>query len=70
MNRLEQARRETIVDTGQLTPSDKRELNAAVRRGEIRKWKGYWWPAPGADHGIGPLKTCYGPAEPANNQKT
>lgn len=41
---------ETIVNIGQLTPQEQRELNAAVKRGYLSKGKGGPFPA---------LKTMY-----------
>jgi len=52
-----------VVNTGQLTKDDRRTLDAAVRRGEIARWRGYWYPVAGAAFGLGPLKTCYGPVD-------
>lgn len=51
-----------VCDIGQLTTTDRRRLDAEVRRGALAKWRGYWFPVAGASYGIGPLKTCYGPA--------
>jgi hypothetical protein len=52
-----------IADTGYLTKSDRAALDRDVRLGKIAKWRGRWFPNPGAPWGIGPLKTCYGPHE-------
>ena len=52
-------RGEIIVDIGQLTPDDRRELARMVRKGLARKWRGRWFPDPGAPWGMGPLKSCY-----------
>lgn len=49
-----------IVDIGQLTPADRELLERAVRRGALVKWRGHFAPVPGAAHGFGPQKTCYG----------
>lgn len=49
-----------VVDIGQISQSDRRVLEKAVRSGRLVKWRGYWHPVTGADWGIGPLKTCYG----------
>lgn len=50
---------ETIVDIGQLTKTEKRELNAAVKRGYLSKGKGGPFPKektvyahPGFDFGV------------------
>jgi hypothetical protein len=50
-----------VADIGQLSKSDRRALDNAVRQKTIEKWRGCWHPIPGAPFGIGPLKTCYGP---------
>lgn len=55
-----EARSYVLVDTGWMTKQERAALDAAARRGEIQKWRGHWHPVPGADFGIGPLKTCYG----------
>lgn len=55
--------RGVIVNLGQLTAEDKRSLDRVVKRGQIKKWRGYWHPVAGAPFGIGPLKTCYGTVE-------
>lgn len=52
-----------IPDIGQIDHQTKLALERAVRSGVIAKWRGYWFPLAGAPMGIGPLKTCYGPAE-------
>jgi hypothetical protein len=57
-----------VVDIGQLSQADRRALDREVRRGKLQKWRGRWCPVPGAPWGIGPLKTCYGPAEPVRKQ--
>jgi hypothetical protein len=49
-----------LCDIGQIDAHDKRILESAVRHGHIAKWRGRWYPHPGASYGIGPLKTCYG----------
>lgn len=51
---------QVIVNIGQLPATDKRLLDAAVRRGKLVRWRGHWAPVAGAWYGIGPLKTCYG----------
>lgn len=58
---VERARTNVVVSIGQLTAKDKKALDAAVKRGEIAKWRGHWHPDPGAPWGIGELKTVYGP---------
>lgn len=55
---------EIVIDIGQLTAGDVRELNRAVRRDRLVKWRGHWWPKAGASHGIGPLKTCWSVCNP------
>lgn len=55
------AKREVIANIGQITATEKRLLDKAVKRGEIAKWRGKWHPVAGAPFGIGPDKTCYGP---------
>jgi len=49
-----------VVNIGQLDNPTKRKLDALARKGQIAKWRGYWFPIAGAPEGIGPLKTCYG----------
>lgn len=51
---------EVVADIGQVKGLWKRLLEKEVRSGRLTKWRGYWHPVPGAAHGIGPLKTCYG----------
>jgi hypothetical protein len=58
---VERARTNVVVSIGQLTAVDKKALDAAVKRGEIAKWRGHWNPDPGAPWGVGGLKTVYGP---------
>lgn len=58
-----EATREVIPNIGQIDHRAKLALERAVRRGEISKWRGHWFPVAGAAFGIGPLKTCYGPNE-------
>lgn len=58
---LTEATRRVVVDCGQLSNDDRRDLKKAARRGDIAQWRGYWYPVPGAVFGLGPLKTCYGP---------
>lgn len=58
---VEQARRNVVCNIGQLTKLEIRQLNAAAAAGEIEKWRGHWYPEPGASFGIGPLKSCWGP---------
>lgn len=48
-----------LVNIGQVTEDDQRELNRMVRKGTVTKWRGYWHPIPGASWGFGPLKACY-----------
>lgn len=58
---LSEAKDHVIANTGFLAAGDIRDLDKAVKRGEIAKWRGYWFPEAGAPIGLGPLKTCYGP---------
>jgi hypothetical protein len=51
---------DVIVDIGQLAPATVRELNKLVRRGMLLKWRGKWYPTPGAAYGLGSDKTCWG----------
>lgn len=58
---IEKAHRgEVIVDIGHISLANARFLNREVRAGRLAKWRGYWFPHPGAPWGIGPLKTCWG----------
>lgn len=50
---------EVVCNIGQVDAATKRELDRAVRQGVARKWRGCWFPDPGASWGIGPLKTCW-----------
>jgi hypothetical protein len=50
-----------VVNIGQIDKPTKSALEREVRAGRLAKWRGYWFPVAGADYGIGPLKTCYGP---------
>jgi hypothetical protein len=51
---------DVVVDIGQIDKEERRALDRAVKRGEIVKWRGYFWPHRGHPTcGIGPLKTCY-----------
>jgi hypothetical protein len=61
MNILEMAQNRVVPMIGQASTKERTALDRAVRRGEIEKWRGYWFPVAGAPFGIGPLKTCYGP---------
>lgn len=61
MDIIERAANEVIPCIGQVSATEKRALDKAARRGEIDKWRGYWFPVAGAPFGVGPLKTCYGP---------
>lgn len=56
------AETEVVAITYSLDRAEKRELERLVRQGRIAKWRGRWFPIAGAPFGIGPLKTCYGPA--------
>lgn len=55
---------EVVVNIGQISAPDRRALDRAVERGEISKWRGFWWPHPGAPIGIGPPKICYSKRNP------
>ena len=59
-----EAKAGVVCNTGQVTPEGKRQLERAVKRGELVKWRGYWYPQSGAPRGLGPLKTCYGATNP------
>ncbi|MBT1154325.1 hypothetical protein J1C56_01835 [Aminobacter anthyllidis] len=52
-----------IPNIGQVKGVWKKALQREVKAGRLVTWKGYWFPVAGAQHGIGPLKTCYGTAE-------
>lgn len=58
--------RDVVADIGQVKGAWKRRLEKEVRAGRLRKWKGHWFPTPGAHFGLGPLKTCYGTPELAD----
>lgn len=58
---LERAQKEVVVDCGQISKSDRGRLDRAAKKGMLDKWRGYWYPLPGASYGIGPIKTCFGP---------
>lgn len=55
-----------IVNIGQVSAAEAKLLNKAVRRGELKKWRGHWHPVAGAPFGLGPLKTCWGLPEVAD----
>lgn len=61
------AQQETVVNIGQLDAQHKRELDRLAKRGVISKWLGFWHPVAGANFGIGPIKTCYGPNDIAEH---
>ncbi len=48
-----------VVDIGHVTKEERRELDKLVRKGVALKWRGRWYSVPGAQFGIGPLKTCW-----------
>lgn len=50
---------EVLVNIGQVDRELQRSLDLAVKRGQIVKWRGFWFPQAGAHFGIGPLKACY-----------
>ncbi len=54
-----EAKHGVVCNIGQVDPAGKRKLDAAAKKGELVKWRGYWWPLSGAPWGIGPLKTCW-----------
>ena len=58
-----EAKIEPIADIGQIPLQQLVALRRAVRRGEIAKWRGAWFPVCGAPHGLLPLKTCFGPVD-------
>lgn len=59
------AHERSIVDIGQIPANQRRRLDRLAKRGEIAKWRGYW--NTGTPHfGIGPLKTWFGPINPAS----
>jgi hypothetical protein len=60
-NFVDEARHEVIPNVGQIPHDAVLALERAVRKGELAKWRGRWFPIAGAPFGIGPLKTCYGP---------
>lgn len=49
-----------VVNIGQVDPPTARALNRLVAAGTLARWRGKWHPVPGARHGIGPDKTCWG----------
>lgn len=49
-----------ICNIGQVDKETQRALDKLVRAGTLAKWRGYWYPTPGANWGIGPLKSCWG----------
>lgn len=51
---------EVVVNIGQVTDKEKRELDKLVKLGVLAKWRGHWHPLPGANFGLGPPKTCWG----------
>lgn len=51
---------EVVCNIGQINPATQRVIDKMIRRGEVVKWRGYWYPVAGASFGIGPLKSCYG----------
>lgn len=54
---------EIIVDIGQVNDLWRQMLNREITTGRIVKWRGKWFPIPGARSGLGPDKTCYGTQE-------
>ena len=57
---VEEAKRDCVVNIGQLSEEQVRQLNAAFMRGELDRWRGFWYPDPRWPVGIGPLKTVWG----------
>lgn len=51
---------DVVADIGQVKGCWKLTLEKEVRAGRLAKWRGKWFPQPGAPFGIGPDKTCYG----------
>lgn len=56
---------EVLVNIGQIDRDLQRSLELAVKRGQIAKWRGFWFPQAGAHFGISPLKSCYAVPETA-----
>lgn len=56
---------EVICHIGQISDTDRAALDRAVKRGQLQKWRGRWWPVAGAQYGIGPLRSCWGLERPA-----
>lgn len=54
-----------LVNIGQVTPQERRQLDAEVRAGRLVRWPGYWHPIAGAPFGIGLLETCWSTPEVA-----
>lgn len=48
-----------VVNVGQLSHAEELAFARAVRRGELLKWRGKWYPQEGAEYGMGPDKTCW-----------
>lgn len=51
---------DVIVNIGQIDKVTARALDKLVRKGELLKWRGKWYPVAGAPWGLGPDKTCWG----------
>ena len=49
-----------VIAIGQISVTEKRQLDRLARAGSLRKWRGYWHPVTGGGFGVGPLKTCWG----------
>lgn len=60
---------QVIPDIGQVDASDLRNLKALIRRGDVVKWRGKWYPDAGAAYGLGPDKTCYALRDVAEAQQ-
>lgn len=57
---IDAARCGPIVDIGQIPDKVRRKLDYLAKKGELKKWRGYW-DSRHATAGIGPLKTWFGP---------
>lgn len=49
-----------IVDIGQITDAQRKQLKIWVKSGNLAQWRGKWFPVAGASFGLGPDKTCWG----------
>lgn len=55
---IEKARQGYVANIGQLSRDEIRDLDRAVRRGLLMKYRGYWNTG-AASFGMGPLKTIW-----------